>query len=280
MHHVARAGDLDEARVAKARQTAREVVRLEVHGAGAAAPELSGLGPVHDQRARLDAAPEGHRVLEVEGAAQRHGREHGVELPLELAVLAGARAEQRELARLALGEAGVALAHPPVGGLEVVDAALSGERLIDAAEAVDRPRHLLLHVGRWRAESLDDDQRRGDLGKAAGVRRDDLAAHRVADDHRVLEPERAHQVVQIEDEVPEVVVRRGLAVAVAAQVECQDVEAVEQPARELVEGVRVVAQPVHDHQRRLRRIAPVAEVDAQRAAAEEPLAVLRHGPNV
>ena len=42
-------------------------------------------------------------------------------------------------------------------------------------------------------------------------------------------------------------------------------------AREVVEGVRVVAQPVHDHQRRRGGIAPVAEVDAQRTAPEEAL---------
>ena len=77
------------------------------------------------------------------------------------------------------------------------------------------------------------------------------------------QPERAHQVVQIEDEVPEAVVRRRLAVAVPAQVERDDVEAVEQAAREIVEGMRVIAQPVHDDQRRRGRVAPIAKVNAQ-----------------
>src|SRR5262249_13010044 len=106
---------------------------------------------------------------------------------------------------------------------------------------------------------------------------DDLAAHRVPHDDGPLETQRADQVVQVEDEVAEAVVGCGLAVAVPAQVEREDVEAVEQAARQVVERVRVVAQAVHDDQRWQRGVTPVAEVDAQRPAAEEALAELGHG---
>ena len=116
----------------------------------------------------------------------------------------------------------------------------------------------------------------GRSGKQPPIAGDDLAAHGVPDEHGALEAERADQVVQIEREVSEAVVRRGLAVAVAAQIERQDVEAVDQPARQVVEGVRVVAQAVHDDERGQPGIAPIAEVDAQRPAAKEALAELRH----
>jgi hypothetical protein len=51
------------------------------------------------------------------------------------------------------------------------------------------------------------------------------------------EPERADHVVEVEDEVSEVIVGCRLAVAVPAEVEGEDVEAVQKPPSDIVEGV-------------------------------------------
>jgi len=160
--------------------------------------------------------------------------------------------------------------------VQVLQPRISGQRAVDAGEAVDGPAHLLLHARRRRTEALDDHQLGGTFGKAPRIVGHDFAAHRVPDEHRTFEAERANEVVQVEDEMTEAIVGRGLAVAVPAQVEGQNVKAVEQPARQIVEGVRVIAQPMDDDERRQGRIAPVAKVHAQRAAAEKSLAELWH----
>ncbi len=91
---------------------------------------------------------------------------------------------------------------------------------------------------------------------------DDFAAHRVTDQHRLLQPQRAHHVAQIEDEVSEAVAGGCLAVAVTAQVECQHVVAIRQATREVVEGMRVIAQAMDENERPRAGVAPIAEVDA------------------
>src|SRR5262245_22976811 len=157
---------------------------------------------------------------------------------------------------------------------------MSGKGARDPREPLDGIFDLLVHVGRRRPETLDDHVGDRGLREAPRVRRDDLTAERVTDQGWALELQRADQVVQIEDEVAEGIVGRRLAVAVPAQIEGQHVVAIEQTAGEIVEGVRVIAEPMHDHDRgagidrgSLRRGSPIAEVNPERAASEETLGV-------
>src|SRR5262249_59711794 len=97
---------------------------------------------------------------QVERAVDGERRQHAVELPLERAVLARARAEQRQLARLLFRQARVALAESAVRGVEVLQPGVSGERSVDAPEPVDGPADLLVHAAWRRAGPLDDDHPR------------------------------------------------------------------------------------------------------------------------
>src|SRR4029453_1592824 len=142
-----------------------------------------------DERGHADAPPPGHGVLEVERSAERQRREHGVELPLERAVLTRARAEQGELARLALREAWVALAQATIGRLEIGETGVTRQRPVDASESRDGPGGLLVHVEWRRPGSPDHYTLRRPVGKGSGIGRHDLAAHRVADQYRPLETE-------------------------------------------------------------------------------------------
>src|SRR5262249_34285179 len=116
-------------------------------------------------------------------------------LPLERAVLARARAEQRQLARLLFRQPRVALAEPAVRGVEVLQPGVSGERSVDAREAVDGPADLLVHAARRRADPREQDRLRRPLRKAARVAGDDLASQRMPDDDRPLEPQCADEVM-------------------------------------------------------------------------------------
>ena len=106
-----------------------------------------------------------------------------------------------------------------------------------------------LHVGRRRPEALDDRPGARPPGQQPAYVATISPPIECPIRTGCCEPERADQVVEVEDEVAEVVVGRGLAVAVPAEIEGEHVEAVEKPASEIVEGVRVVAEPVHDHDR-------------------------------
>jgi hypothetical protein len=152
---------------------------------------------------------------------------------------------------------------------------MAGPRTVDAFEAVDRPADLRPHVERRRPRPLDHHHPRRHVGKGAGIVGHHLAAHRMSDEDRPLDAQRPHEVVQVENEMPERVVGRGLAVAVPAQIDRVDAKPIEQTARQIVERMRMIAQPVHDDERRRAIVPPVAEVDAQGAGAEEAFGV--HG---
>ena len=221
-----------EARVAGPTGEGLQTVRVEVSRPVCCARNFAG-PPPWTISAGADALPERHRVGEVRSAPLVASM--ASELPPSLPSFAqGAAGRQRELAPDAPLQRGIALC--ACGGTRRRGrrSALAAHCLIDAA--VDRPRDLLVH-GRKRWPEPDDHQ--PVAREAAGVGRDDLAAHRVAEDHRFRGAVRT-RLCRSSNEVA--MVWRGFAVAVAAVVGGERGSGRFRTARQVVERVSGRAQ--------------------------------------
>ena len=115
-----------------------------------------------------------------------------------------------------------------------------------------RPRRIGTRDGR-----VDHHDRGRELGTVDRELERHDAAHAVADEHGALEPELAYEPGDVVGEDPHrVLLLRRVALAVAAQVECEDRVASPREVLELGCEVRVVATPaVDEHQRPTRAVA-------------------------
>ena len=282
MHHVAGVGDAHVFAVAKTRQALREVgIRV------AAVPALNRhlRGPVRVRAARGDDQRRTLQLLPAQAVQFRVGRQPRlsdalIELPVPLAVGRDRGAVIGEPQRTLARQRGVVGVQALGGELEARQRPRMfrnphhREQLFALADApqlgVDflRPRR--------RPEPFDDHERAHFLGKQRCVMRADVAAETVADDDRAVEAERFDDAVQVVDELPDRVRARVVAVAVAAQLRQHHVVTVGERLCDHEQARGDVADAVHDHQRRVRRITERQDVQRRAGGRDALVAGLCH----